>query len=336
MMKVLNLISSIFLALALSAFAYANEGKPSKDPHTSIDFSYNKKIYGTPQIEAIKNWGVDSPTAGVVSGSVLQMDGVGIDLANNGKEIKGIRGFKGLGEGFTYLQNKVFALVFFLIVIFVPLAFFGHNKIVGKKTFSHHGKKIRVFSNYNIIVHWGAAVPFVLICITGLMMIFGSYLGGGMLIRLAKEVHFLATWVFVVFGFLMFLMWVKPAIFRLYDIEWMKIMGGYLSQEKREIPAGKFNAGQKMWFWLATIGGFIMAGTGIILHFMAADINVLRLVAIVHNVLGFSVIAMLITHIYMAVFAIEGAIESILNGHMGEEELALLHSYYYKELKSGK
>ena len=51
-----------------------------------------------------------------------------------------------------------------------------------------------------------------------------------------------------------------------------------------------------------------------------------------HNVLGFGVLAMLITHIYMAVFAIEGAIESILNGHMVEEELALMHSFYYKEL----
>lgn len=337
-MKNFKLILLIFLSLIFSAFAWSadpKEGKPSKDSHTSIDFSYNQKIYGTPQIEAIKNWGLDSKTSGVVSGSVLQMDGVGIGLKDQGKKITGIRGISGLGESFTYLQNKVFALVFFLIVIFVPLAFFGHNKIVGKKVFSHHGKKIRVFSNYNILVHWCAAVPFVIICITGLMMVFGSYLGGGMPIRLAKELHFLATWVFLVFGILMFLMWVKPALFKLYDIEWMKIMGGYLSQEKREIPAGKFNAGQKMWFWLATLGGFVMIGSGIVMHFMAGDINLLRLLAILHNILGFGVIAMLITHIYMAVFAIEGAIESILNGHMGEEELALLHSYYYKELKNG-
>ncbi|RDU71617.1 formate dehydrogenase subunit gamma [Helicobacter anseris] len=297
-----------------------------------VDFSYNEKIYGAPQIEAIKGWGIDSPTSGVVSGSVLQMQGVGIELADNGEKISGIRGWRGLGEGFTILQNKFFAPIFFAILILVPLAFFGHNRIVGVKRFDHHGRKFKVFSKYNIIVHWGAAIPFVLICITGLMMMFGDKLGGGMPIRLAKNLHFLATWIFLIFGILMFLMWVKPAMFKLYDIGWLKIMGGYLSNEKREVPAGKFNAGQKMWFWLCTLGGFAMAITGLIMHYFYGDINTLRLMAIIHNVLGFGVLAMLITHIYMAVFAIEGAIEAILNGHMAEEELALMHSYYYKEL----
>lgn len=297
-----------------------------------VDFSYNEKIYGAPQIEAIKGWGIDSPTSGVVSGSVLQMQGVGIELADNGEKISGIRGWRGLGEGFTILQNKFFAPIFFAILILVPLAFLGHNRIVGVKRFDHHGRKFKVFSKYNIIVHWGAAIPFVLICITGLMMMFGDKLGGGMPIRLAKNLHFLATWIFLIFGILMFLMWVKPAMFKLYDIGWLKIMGGYLSNEKREVPAGKFNAGQKMWFWLCTLGGFAMAITGLIMHYFYGDINTLRLMAIIHNVLGFGVLAMLITHIYMAVFAIEGAIEAILNGHMAEEELALMHSYYYKEL----
>lgn len=321
--------SFFFLALFLmSSFGFAKDEK--------VDFSYNEKIYGTSQIEAIKGWGLQSPTSGVVSDSVMQMDGRGIAVMNYNEKISGIRGLTWLGEGFTILQHKFFAPIFFLILLFVPLAFLGHNILVGKKRFDHHGKKIRVFSNYNIIVHWGAAVPFVIVCITGLMMMFGDKLGGGMPIVLAKQIHFFATWIFLVFGILMFLMWVKSAMFKLYDIKWAMIMGGYLSKEKREVPAGKFNAGQKMWFWLATIGGFIMAFTGIVMHYFLADINTLRLMAIIHNVLGFGVIAMLITHIYMAIFAIEGAVESILNGHMVEEELALMHSYYYKELMGGQ
>ncbi|MDE7235302.1 MAG: formate dehydrogenase subunit gamma, partial [Helicobacter japonicus] len=74
--------------------------------------------------------------------------------------------------------------------------------------------------------------------------------------------------------------------------------------------------------------------TGGIMFFQAAGIDTLRLMALVHNFVGFLVIALLITHIYMAVFAIEGAIESILNGKMGEEELSMLHSLYYKDLKA--
>ncbi|PAF43646.1 formate dehydrogenase subunit gamma [Helicobacter sp. 11S02596-1] len=303
--------------------------------HTPIDFDTNEKIYGTHQIEAIKNWGINSPTSGVVSGSVMQMDGVGIGAFDDGKKITGIRGIAGLGEAFMILQGKFFAPIFLGVVVLVIVAFFGHYKIVGKKRFNH-GKKLKVFSTYNIITHWGAAIPFIIICLTGLMMVFGDKLGGGTPIRLAKNIHFLATFVFIVFGVLMFLMWFKPALFKLYDIGWLKIMGGYLSTSKTPVPAGKFNAGQKMWFWLATLGGFVMAGTGLIMHFFYGDINFLRLTAIIHNVLGFGIVAMLITHIYMAVFAIEGAIESILNGHMGEEELAIMHGFYYKELNANR
>ena len=132
----------------------------------------------------------------------------------------------------------------------------------------------------------------------------------------------------------MFLMWVKDCLFRTCDIKWMMMLGGYLDKVNREIPAHKFNAGQKMWFWVATLGGGIMVITGGIMFFQAAGIETLRLRALVHNFVGFLVIALLITHIYMAVFAIEGAIESILNGKMGEEELSMLHSLYYKDLKA--
>lgn len=326
------LLMAMFLFFGVSyAIGAEKLDSPAQKP---LNFNYNTKIYGTHQIEAIKNWGINSPTAGVVSGPVTQMNGVNIDVINNGKKITGIRGIKGLGESFTILQNRFFAPIFAIVILLSIGAFFGHHKIIGALKFDHHSRKFKVFSKYNIIVHWGSAVPFVLICITGLMMVFGDKLGGGMPIRIAKNIHFFATFVFIIFGILMFLMWFKASLFKLYDIEWFKIMGGYLSKSRNPIPAGKFNAGQKMWFWIATLGGFIMAATGLIMHYFYGDINFLRLSAIIHNVLGFGVIAMLITHIYMSVFAIEGALESILNGEMGEEELAIMHSFYYKELMS--
>lgn len=73
------------------------------------------------------------------------------------------------------------------------------------------------------------------------------------------------------------------------------------------------------------------------MFFQCVNINALRLSALVHSFMGFAFLAMLITHIYMAVFAIEGALESMINGNMGEEELSMLHSIYYEDLqKSGK
>lgn len=297
-----------------------------------LDLRYNENIYGRKQIEAIKNWGLESSSAGVSLYNTGDFTGGSIDPMLSGEEISGIRGISGLGELFTILQNKYFKIIFLLIVIFVPLAFFGHFMIIGQRKFNHH-KKLKVFSKFNIIVHWGAAIPFVLICLTGLIMVFGANLGGGSFVRISRDIHGLATIVFIIFGILMFFMWFRESLFKKYDIDWIKIMGGYLSQDNVPVSAGKFNAGQKMWFWIATLGGAIMAFTGGVMFFQYTDINTLRLVAIIHNVIGFVVIGMLITHIYMSLFAIEGAVESILNGNMGEEELSILHSIYYKELQ---
>jgi len=37
--------------------------------------------------------------------------------------------------------------------------------------------------------------------------------------------------------------------------------------------------------------------------------------------------------VYMSMFAIKGAVHSIIDGHMEEEEVRILHSSYYKKLK---
>ncbi|PPK58802.1 hypothetical protein B0F89_1351, partial [Malaciobacter marinus] len=51
------------------------------------------------------------------------------------------------------------------------------------------------------------------------------------------------------------------------------------------------------------------------------------------NILGMAVAALFFTHIYMSMFAIKGAIHSMITGDKEEEEIEILHSTYYKELK---
>lgn len=326
-MKILMTILFSLCVLSLPLFA------TQKDFKGDVDLSYNEKIYGKNQIEAIKSWGLGSLPTGVSLGNTQnQLTTGSINPFISGEKIGGIRGIAGLGELFMILQADYFRYIFFAIIILVPLAFFGHFMVIGQRKFDHT-RKLKVFSKFNIIVHWCAAVPFVLICITGLIMVFGKYLGGGTFVRLARDIHDIATPIFAVFGILMFAMWFRECLFRKYDIAWFKIMGGYLSRENKPIPAHKFNAGQKMWFWIAMLGGAIMVISGAIMFFQNTDINTLRLTAIIHNIMGFLIIGMLITHIYMSLFAIEGAIEAIINGQMGEEELSILHNIYYKELQ---
>lgn len=232
------------------------------------------------------------------------------------------------GKLFTFLQSQWFWKIFLGIITVVPAVFLFHYLIVGAKHFDHDGPQIYFFSLFARVVHFIAAVSFSLLVVTGLMIIFGSWLGGGMLIRTARYIHLISAIVFVLPGLLMFIMWLKDMLPQLHDIAWMFILGGYLSKKKKPVPAAKFNAGQKAYFWFATFGGGVMAYTGYVIWGMGAATDTVRLYAMIHNILGMGIVAFYLTHVYMSVFAIAGSLESMKTGYKPKEEVDILHSRY--------
>lgn len=249
------------------------------------------------------------------------------------------------GEVFTYLQREWFWKGFLIALFLVPVAGSIHYMIIGPKVFSHDGKKIFAFSLLMRVMHNLAALSFLVLVPTGFIMAFGDFFGGGTFVRVCKNLHGIATPVFAITVLPMIIAWIRDMIFNTDDIKWMMIVGGYLSKEKKPIPAGKFNAGQKAWFWIAMPGGILMILTGALMFFLninlspvatlfgVSQIDLLRISAIIHNVLGMIVATFFMVHVYMAAIAIKGAIHSMITGYKEEEEVAILHSSWYKKLK---
>lgn len=249
------------------------------------------------------------------------------------------------GPLFVLLQTVYIKKILFTVVLGVPVIFLLHYRIVGAKVFAHGGDRIYVFSLCTRAIHFLAAVSFILLVPTGLMIVFGKYLGGGSPVLFARHLHGLAMLLFAVAIVPMFLFWFVAMLPTLDDIKWLFILGGYLSKEKKEIPAGKFNAGQKIWFWIATLGGLVMTATGSALYLQdfnwniaatlgLSQIDLLRYCAIVHNGMAIVITALFFTHLYMVLFAIQGAVHSMITGYKEEEEVRLLHSSYYKKLQT--
>ncbi|MGB3224698.1 MAG: formate dehydrogenase subunit gamma [Desulforhopalus sp.] len=232
------------------------------------------------------------------------------------------------GQLFTTLQGQWFWKAFLVVITAVPGVFLLHYLIIGPKHFDHAGEQILFFPLPVRVVHFIVALSFSLLVLTGLMIVFGGYLGGGTPIRLARYVHLVSAMVVVLPVMVMFVMWLKNMLPQFHDIAWIFIFGGYLSKKKKPVPAGKFNAGQKMYFWFATSGGGVMAYTGYIIWEMEAHIDTVRLYAIIHNVLGMGLVAFYLTHLYMSVFAIAGSLESIRTGYKSKDEVDILHSRY--------
>lgn len=261
--------------------------------------------------------------------------------------IEGIPHYHKFGETFTYLQSEWFSIGFLIALLFVPIAGGIHYLLIGPKIFSHEGRKIYAFNLFMRVIHLLAAVSFIVLVPTGFIMAFGDFFGGGVFVRTCKNLHGLATILFSIAVLPILIVWIKDMFPSKDDIKWMIIVGGYLSKEKKPVPSGKFNAGQKSWFWIGIFGGLVMIFTGAMMFFLAnptitpvanlfgiTQIDLLRICAITHNILGMLIAAFFMVHIYMSVFAIKGSINSMINGYKEEEEVKILHSSWYKKLKT--
>ncbi len=236
--------------------------------------------------------------------------------------------WQGYGQLFTLLQGQWFWKIFLAVISVVPGVYVLHYLIIGAQYFDHEGEQIYFFTVLNRIVHLIAAISFTLLVISGLLMVLGSFLGGGVFIRTARSVHLVSAMVFVVPCCCMFIMWFKDMLPRFYDISWMFMLGGYLTREKKAVPAGKFNGGQKVYYWFVTLGGGVMAYTGYIIWGFGADLDTIRLYTIIHNILGAAIVAFYLTHVYMSVFAIAGSLQSMKTGYKSKDEVDILHSRF--------
>ncbi len=232
------------------------------------------------------------------------------------------------GQLFVKWQSGLFKSIFFLVLTIIPGIFLLHYLVIGPKDFTHGKPDVFYYGALTRFVHWVAAVFFTLLVLTGLMVIFSKALGGGSMVRNARYVHILCALAFVVDAPIMFLIWVKDMFPMPYDIAWFFMLGGYLSKKKQPVPAGRFNAGQKMWFWLATFGGGAMAWTGWYMFNLNAPSETLRLFTIIHNLLGAVLTGFFIIHLYMSLFAIKGSLGSMITGYKPREEVEVMHSRY--------
>ena len=224
--------------------------------------------------------------------------------------------------------TPLFQQVLVLVLVLVPLPFLLHFLIIREMEFSHYSPGVYYFSLFIRLVHWLAALSFSLLVITGLVMTFGNFIGGDLPVRLARYVHLGSAMLFAVALLPMFFTWLRDMLPAPWDIQWLLILGGYLSREKISVPAGKFNAGQKIWFWLVSLGGVVMLISGYMLYSFQAAPAVLAKTVIIHNFLAALLLAFYIVHLYMSLLAIKGSIFSMLSGYKSQEEVDILHPKY--------
>jgi formate dehydrogenase subunit gamma len=132
-------------------------------------------------------------------------------------------------------------------------------------------------------------------------------------------------------------LWLEDAIFESHDKEWVRLLGGYLGH-KGEVPAGRFNAGQKMFYWYTAIFGIVMSITGVMLIFKSSFLLSTNCVtSTLHNLVGFFLVAGVLAHAYFGTIANPGTWRVLIDGLVPREWARHHHPNWYRALiEAGK
>jgi formate dehydrogenase subunit gamma len=197
---------------------------------------------------------------------------------------------------------------------------------------------------YNLrerLVHAAAALSYVYLLLTGLafwspaLYWLALVLGGGYLSRM---LHPWAGLVFTAAVVVMYALWRREMRTAPEDAAWRNAMGHYVRNEDALVPpAGRFNYGQKVLFWVMALGGAALLLSGLVLWGVAAipgNLRWLRDAAVlVHAVAALATIGGFIVHLYMGLAVVPGGLTAIVHGTVSREWARHHHALWFARLR---
>jgi formate dehydrogenase subunit gamma len=204
------------------------------------------------------------------------------------------------------------------------------------------GRTIERFNDIERANHWMTAVSFLLMGLTGLVILYGKPLllpimnpsAFSALASWSAWVHMAAAVPFILGVVLMIIVWIGDQIPNEIDWHWLKRGGGFLHDDHIHPPAERFNAGQKVVFWGVVLGavGLLATGLTLMFPFYWFGIDGMQWAQLVHAVIGLAMIALILGHIYIGSIGMKGAFSAMWSGHVDRTWAKEHHGLWYQDL----
>ena len=231
------------------------------------------------------------------------------------------------------LLDKFFRMLSIAGIAAVLLAIVGHRVIFGVHYpgLGRDKKDVKRFSLWERFIHLITLLSFAALGITGFVSVIGlgSRLSGWLLF-----VHLTAAPVFAVGMIAITLRWAEDCRFEICDCEWAKKFGGYLGY-KGEVPAGRFNGGQKGFFWAIICLGILCMLSGALRMFPIILSQYQGIVYQVHRYSSLLLVIFVIVHIYLGTAANPGTWQVLLSGYVSSRWAKLHHSLWQHQVEEG-
>jgi len=232
--------------------------------------------------------------------------------------------------------REIFVKPFFIWLTLIILGLILlHFISFGRKRFSlEEGEKPTILRHggFKRFIHLANIISFVVLVLTGFSRMFSPNLvvdwlfGSDSLMMLWHKIF---GFVFAVSLVVAFIMWVKDSCFKKEDWQWLKALGGYIKR-RDDLPAHKFNAGQKLYFWVTIFFGLLMIVSGLLMMFLD---NPLPFTHSLHATLAVVFLAVFLAHLYLSIFANQRTIRAIFVGTVYPSWVKKFHPLWKYEKK---
>jgi formate dehydrogenase subunit gamma len=188
--------------------------------------------------------------------------------------------------------------------------------------------------------HWINAIAYTYLLLTGLALFtpfcyWLAYVLGG-----PGAIRYCHPWVGLVYFFTILWMhakWKRDMQAIPEDKEWNKNIEHYVKNEDEKMPPqGRFNAGQKQFWWVMFFSTFILLLTGIVMWFPESVPGklhwILPIMVFLHSVTALVTIAAFIIHVYMSVWMTPGSVKAMVEGTVSEPWAKTHHRLWFEKI----
>ncbi len=187
------------------------------------------------------------------------------------------------------------------------------------------------------LIHWSVAFFFFLAFFTGLPIwtpVFGwmaSLFGG---LQVCRWLHPWSGVVFFVLALVEFVHWLPQMHLEPHERDWMgPAVWKYLRYQSDDSEVGKYNGGQKLFFFAVSLGALGLLVTGIVMWFPLFFGRILTEIAIIlHDVTFILFGAAIVWHIYLGTAAEPGTFGSMVRGTVTRAWARLHHPKWFRQV----
>ena len=248
------------------------------------------------------------------------------------------------GETWRQLRNGpvkyygAIALGSVLLLLLLYQLLHGRVKIEAGRS----GRTVPRWSLFIRVLHWYVAILFILLALTGLSLLYGravlipafGHEGFAAWAQVAKVIHDYIGPPFVAGIVLMLIVLLPYNLPEKHDIKWLSCGGGMLGKG-RHAHCGRVNAGEKIFTYGAMLVlGIVVCVSGLVLDFpnYGQTRETMQLANVLHAGASVLWLAIMLGHIYLGLWGVEGSLEAMTRGQVDENWARQHHDLWYENL----